>query len=488
MSARGDKKVRANFHQLTATERTATFSLAGIISLRMFGLFMILPVMSLYAGETGMYAGQIAGATAATIGIAISIYGLVQGLLQIPFGLLSDRYGRKPLIIIGLGLFIAGSIIAALSDSIWGIIIGRAIQGGGAIASVVIALTADLTREEVRTKSMAIVGSSIGLAIVLALIIGPVLNQFVGLKGIFWVTTLMATLGLVLIVFVVPSPERVSVHRDAETVPAQLKQVLGNGELLRFDFGIFFLHSIFVAAFIVFPVMFTRLFGIGTHYHGLVYLGVLGFSLFLMVPMIIFAERYRQMKQVYVIAIISLAIVMWGLGQIAGIVELDTKTGVIHIVWMVLLLILFFGAFNFLESALPSLVSKTAPPTSKGTAMGVYSTSQGLGFFVGGAVGGIISQQFGLQSVFIFGSVIALIWFFIAAGMKEPRYLRTQLLNIGRVEAQDARKMVAKLTAVKGVAEVSIDAEEGVAYLKVDSRALDEEALFAYSRSETEKE
>jgi len=460
------KSVSANFHQLTSIERRATFSLAAIIALRMLGLFMIFPVLILYQG-------QLEGATEFTIGVAIAIYGLTQAVLQIPFGMLSDRYGRKPVIVGGLSLFVLGSVVAACSSSIWGIIAGRVLQGGGAIAAAVLALTADLTREEVRTKSLAIIGMSIGLAVTLAFILGPVLNRLIGLSGIFWVTAALALSGILIVLYFVPTPESSHFHRDTEPVPEQFVKVIKDAQLMRLNLGILLLHAIFAACVpLAFPLILQQVFKLHSHHHWWVYIPVLSLSVLIMVPMIIIGEKFRRMKQVFIAAVL-----------LVMAVELGFYMSYTHQVLVFLLMVLFFSAFNFLEAALPSLVSKTAPPESKGTAMGVYSTTQYFGTFVGGSLGGWVLSVYRIPGIFVFCMLLSGVWLLAALTMKNPRYLTTQLLNVGVVSESEARQLVMQLTAVQGVAEAVVMADEGVAYLKVDAKALDEQALFAYSKS-----
>ncbi len=271
------------------SERRAAVSLAGIFSLRMLGMFMILPVFALYTDK-------IAGATPTLIGLAIGAYGITQALLQIPFGLLSDRLGRKPVIAAGLVLFALGSVIAATSTSIYGIILGRVIQGAGAIPSVVMALAADLTREEQRTKAMAIIGISIGMSFSVALVAGPVLDHWVGISGIFWLTAVLACVGIAVLYLIVPQPAVSSVHRDAQPVPAQFLSVLRDRELLRLDFGILILHMILTASFTVLPLVLRDELGLASAHHWYIYLPALLLSIAAMVPFIIIAERHRRMK------------------------------------------------------------------------------------------------------------------------------------------------------------------------------------------------
>lgn len=440
-------------------ERRAALSLAGIFSLRMLGMFMILPVFALYAD-------RIEGATPALMGLAIGIYGMTQAALQIPFGLLSDRWGRKPVIAAGLLLFALGSVVAALSDSIYGIIAGRALQGAGAIAAAVMALAADLTREEQRTKAMAIIGISIGLSFSLALVAGPVLDHWLGLAGIFWLTAVLACVGIAVLYLVVPQPAISRLHRDAEPVPAQFLSVLRDAQLLRLDYGILSLHMILTASFTVMPLILRDTLALPVGRHWQVYLPVLVLSVAAMVPFIILAERRRRMKQVFLGAILVIALAQFGLAAWHA-----------NLASVALLLFLFYVGFNLLEATLPSLISKMAPPDSKGTAMGFYSSSQFLGAFIGGATGGWLQGQAGVSGVLQFCGAAALLWLLVAASMRSPRYLTSHLLNVGIMDAQQARQLAQRLTRVRGVAEAVVIGEEGVAYLKVDKHALDEQAL-----------
>ncbi len=383
-------------------ESRTAFSLAGIFSLRMLGLFLILPVFALYAEH-------LDGVTPTLVGLAIGAYGLTQALLQIPFGMLSDRIGRKPVILGGLLLFAIGSVVAATSDSIWGVIFGRALQGSGAIAAAVMALAADLSREEHRTKVMAVIGMSIGAAFALALVLGPVLNGLIGVPGIFWLTALLALGGMGIVVFLVPNPGVIQVHDDTEAVPSQFGQVLTNLNLLRLDLGIFVLHLIITSMFLAMPLVLRDMIGIKSGSHWMVYLPVLLLSIMFMVPFIVVAERRNKMKQVFLGAVLTLVIAQAGL-----FFWHQTLSGII------ISLLLFFTAFNLLEATLPSIISKVAPSASKGTAMGVYSTSQFTGAFVGGVTGGWIHGQFGITGVFMFGAIAALVWLAIAFGMQNP--------------------------------------------------------------------
>lgn len=447
---------------MSRNEVRSAVSMAGIYALRMLGLFMILPVFALYAGD-------LEGATPALAGLAIGIYGMTQALLQIPFGLVSDHIGRKPVIVFGLLVFAAGSVVAATADTMFMVIVGRALQGAGAIAAAIMALTADLIREEHRVKAMAIIGMSIGVAFALAMVLGPVLNTWIGVPGIFWLTAVLAIGGIAVVVLIVPNPALSCVRRDAETVPAQITSVLRDSQLLRLDLGIFSLHLILTASFVVLPLALRDLAGLPADQHWLLYLPVLVLSLPMAIPFILAAEKYRRMKQVFV-------------GAIAVLVLVQAALALFHtsVLSIALLLFVFYAAFNLLEAILPSLIAKMAPPDRKGTAMGVYSSSQFFGAFVGGAVGGILHGSYGMGSVFLFCSLVALAWLLFASTMQRPHYLGTRLLRIGPQDPANAQELAQRISAVRGVAEAVVIPEDAVAYLKIDQDSLDEDALRAF--------
>lgn len=451
---------------LQPLESRAAISLAGIFSVRMLGLFMILPVFALYAEE-------LAGVTPLLVGVAIGAYGLTQAFFQIPFGMLSDHIGRKPVIIIGLIIFALGSVVAAQADTIWEVIIGRAIQGSGAIAAAIMALAADLTREQIRMRVMAVIGMSIGFAFAVSLVLGPILNALIGVSGIFWLTAVLALVGIAIVVLFTPNPAESHFHRDTEPVPGQFGRVLKDKDLLRLDVGILLLHLILTALFIAVPLALRDHVGLAGGDHWMLYLPVVVLAMALMVPFVVIAEKRRKMRPVFLAAIGGLIIAQigfWGL--------YDSLMGI------ALSMLLFFTAFNLLEATLPSLIAKTAPAASKGTAMGVYSTSQFSGAFLGGLIGGWIHTHYGLQAVFLLGAAAAIIWLLAASGMSPTKYQNSHLLKVGSMDEAQAAELKAELLAINGVEDAEVAAAEGVAYLKVDPTVVDLSGLDAFCTAE----
>ncbi|WP_411728440.1 MFS transporter [Methyloglobulus sp.] len=443
---------------MTASERRATWSLASIYALRMLGLFLIMPVMSLFAE-------QMEGATPSLIGLAIGIYGMSQAVLQIPFGLVSDRVGRKKIIIFGLLLFCLGSVIAALSTSIYGIVLGRAVQGSGAIAAPVMALLADLTQEVHRTKAMALIGASIGVSFGVAIAAGPVIAGIIGIHGLFWLIAVLSLLAILVIIFLVPQPQQSKRHRDAELVPATFFQVLKNVELLRLNYGIFILHAILTASFVIVPLL-MRDAGLLPAEHWKAYLPIFVSSFAAIVPFVILAEKKRKLKAVFLGAIILLMMSDFGLMQFN-----TTLAGVIGFLW------LFFCGFNLLEAILPSLISKTAPGDLRGTAMGIYSTCQFLGAGIGGSLGGWCYGQYGAPAVFLLCALAALSWSLLSFGMMPPRYWTNLLISLQSFTDQRADEFASEMLKLPGVEDVTLHYQEGVAYLKVDNQQLDRHEL-----------
>jgi MFS family permease len=442
---------------MTPFELRATISLALVFALRMFGMFSILPVLAIYAQQLP------GGASPFLVGIALGIDGLAQAFLQIPFGLLSDRYGRKPVIYVGLALFALGSFIAAGADNIHIIILGRLVQGTGAIAAAVIALTADLTREEHRSKSMAVIGMSIGFTFGASMVIGPALAHVVGVSGIFAMTGVLALAAMAVVRFIVPNPQISRVHADAETVPAQIAAVLKNPELQRLDFGIFSLHAAMRGLFVVVPLILLNVGQMPVSEHWKVYLPVMAISFFAVIPAIIIAETRGKMKQVFCGAVALLLVS-----------TLLMSVSINHFAGVLAALFLFFLAFNLLEATLPSLVSKIAPAGSKGTAIGVYNSFQFFGLFLGGALGGFLAQHVAPAAVFVFASGLCVAWLLLALSMQAPPAVRTRMYHVNQISEAQAVSLSAALARVEGVVEAVVIAAEGVAYLKVRMGEWDE--------------
>ncbi len=384
---------------MTPEERRAGSSLASIFALRMLGLFLILPVFSIHAKTLP------GGDNLALVGFALGAYGLTQAIFQIPFGMASDRFGRKRVIVIGLVLFALGSFIAAWAPDLTWTIIGRVIQGAGAISAAVTALAADLTREQHRTKVMAMIGSSIGLVFALSLIGAPILYGLIGMSGLFVLTGALALGAIVLLLKGVPPAPPLPAHK-----PLPFSAVLLNPDLLRLNCGIFILHLVQMAMFVILPHALVTFGELPAPEHWKVYLPAVLASFAIMVPAIIAAERRDKMRPIFRCAIGLLVVVQ------VGLFVLGTS------LWSLSLwILLFFVAFNILEATLPSLVSRTASPTAKGAALGVYNTTQALGLFLGGALGGYLGQHFGDNSVFAVSAVLCLVWLAVTASMNFPQ-------------------------------------------------------------------
>ncbi len=388
--------------KFTETERNATLALALIFTFRMLGLFMILPVFSFYAQH-------LPGATPSLIGLSIGIYGLTQACLQIPFGMASDKWGRKPIILLGLLLFATGSLIAASAHSIFTIIFGRALQGAGAIGSTLMALLADLTRVETRTKAMALVGLSIGVAFGCSMIVGPIVAGYYHLSGIFLLTTLLAGSAMLILQFSVPTPCQIQQPLATNSLTTILQRALTHPDLLRLNYGIFCLHFMLTSLFVVIPIILNQQLALVTAKQWLFYLPLMGFSFISMLPLIILAERKRRMRLVFMGCITLMMVSLALLSQYHD-----------HLLPLSGLLFIFFTGFNFMEASLPSLVSKTVSPDHKGTAMGVYSSSQFLGIFAGGITGGWTYGHLGISAVFLLAVITAGSWLLFALWMTDP--------------------------------------------------------------------
>jgi len=444
---------------MSALEIRAGLSLASLFALRMLGLFLILPVFAVYAPQLR------GGDNHALVGLALGAYGLTQAMLHIAFGMASDRYGRKRVIVLGLALFALGSMVAAFSGDIYMVILGRCIQGAGAISAAVMALAADLTREQHRTKTMAMIGASIGLVFALSLMAAPVLYRWIGMSGIFVLTGLLAIGAIAVVAWVVPPEPTENLDLSRRMRPATLGDVLRNTDLLRLNFGIFALHSMQMAIFVVVPLALVHEGGLPLAEHWKVYLPVVGGSFILMLPAIFWGERKGRVKPVFLGSIVLMLAV-----QAASLLWLRSLAGI------GMILLGFFVAFNVLEAMLPSLISRIAPASARGTAIGVYNTTQALGLFAGGAAGGWLMQHYGESSVFVFGLALVALWLLIAAPMRVPGPVASRAFALAAAAA-DPVALREQLVRLRGVRDAVIMPERGVAMLTFYPDTFDENAV-----------
>lgn len=424
--------------------------IAAIFSFRMLGLFMLIPVFTVFANH-------LEGATPVLMGLALGSYGLSQGLLQMPLGMLSDRFGRKPILTIGLLLFACGSLIGALSDSIYTMILARTLQGTGAIGSVLIALLADLTPDEQRTKAMAVIGMTIGLSFSLAMVVSPALTNLYGLSGIFFLTTLLALLGLLLLHTVIPTPQKERFHADSEASPSLFKAVIKNKHLQRLNAGIFLQHFILTATFYAIPLLLQQQMKEGhlsQQWH--FYLPLMFFSFIVMVPFIILAEKKRQMKPIFLLSVFATSAAQF-------VLAFSNQ----HWLGLCILMFVYFVAFNILEATLPSLISRQADAKAKGTAMGVYSSSQFLGIFVGGSLAGLLYQWSGSSGIFIINALLGLLWLLIAFSMQPNVYISTLIVPCPQ-GLREKTELISQLKQLAGIKDVLLSEEEAVLYLRID--------------------
>jgi predicted MFS family arabinose efflux permease len=427
----------------------------------MLGLFVVLPVLAVYGKA-------LDGATPLLIGLAIGAYGLVQGLLQIPYGVLSDRFGRKPLIFIGLAMFAAGGLVAAMSDTIWGVIIGRALQGAGAVSGVVMALLSDLTRESHQTRAMAIIGATVGLSFGLAMVLGPLLVDSTGLAGLFMFTSVMALASLLLVMFYVPTPVAAVAPSRRQLMP-QLARVLRHQGLFRLDLGVFLLHMVMVAVFVVIPPSLEVYEQLPAAQHWYIYLPVILLSLVLMLPLMVHAERSGQTRGALLGAAAALALSL-------------VMLALLHrSFWGVFAsLLLYFTAFNLLEALMPSMVSRMSPAGARGAAMGVYSSGQFFGAFFGGLLGGGLSTVFSPAVVLLTCAALFAAWAILAAGLNMKSRSRNLVLYLPATVAPQVAANA--LLAVRGVLEATVVREDGVIHVSVDVAHCDVSLLHARLR------
>jgi MFS family permease len=375
---------------MNSTERLFALKVSLIMSVRMLGLFMLFPVMSVYAGDYD-------SSTPFLIGMAIGVYGLTQALLQIPFGYLSDRFGRKPILIIGLLIFLLGSVVAANASNIIFVVIGRALQGGGAISAVLMAFLADSISEDNRAKANAFVGFQIGVAFMLSLIIGPIITSRIGLSGLFWVIGLLSIIAM-LIVLSLQHSKPVNYYRLSF---GAFKETLTR-ELVALDFSVFSLHLILASGFIVMPLLIMENQIVAMIDNWQLYLPSVLLSFIGMIPLIVISEKFKKTKYILLLSIFLLIVS-----------QIIFFTSDLNFSVFLLTLTIFFVAFNTIEAILPSLLSRTASAAKRGLAMGIFSTSQFLGTFIGGAIGGLIYDIYDLNSVFLFTIFVAIIWWFM---------------------------------------------------------------------------
>ncbi|WP_367680639.1 MFS transporter [Candidatus Fukatsuia anoeciicola] len=439
-----------NDNKMTSLELRAAWGLGIIFSLRMLGMFMVLPVITTY----GM---ALNGANEVLIGIAIGIYGFTQVIFQIPFGFISDRIGHKPLIIFGLIVFMFGSIVAALSNSIWGIILGRALQGSGVIAAAVMALLSDLTREQNRTKAMALIGISFGITFAIAMFLGPMITHSFGLNILFGNIAILALLSIIIAITIVPTTNTHILNREASIVKSSITKVFNNYRLLKINFGIMCLHILLMSNFIALPHVIESA-KLSPKQHGYIYLITMLISFAMVVPFIIYAETKRHIRQVFISCVAVLCI--------AEIILCNARQ---HL-WIIIIgMQLFFIVFNLMEAILPSLISKESPASYKGTAMSIYSTSQFIGTAIGGSLGGWIFGVAGAEAVFINNAIIALLWFAISCTMQEPPYVSSLRIVLSAAAIKDVN-LEKYFRNQLGVTDVVVVREEQSIYVKVDTK------------------
>ncbi|CCQ10407.1 Putative transport protein [Pseudoalteromonas luteoviolacea B = ATCC 29581] len=439
---------------LNQLEKRAAISLASVFAFRMLGLFMLMPVLAIY----GQHYDDV---SPLWIGLAIGAYGLTQALLQIPMGWLSDRFGRKPIIVGGLIVFTIGSVIAALAESIYWVAIGRALQGMGAIASALLALASDLTRDEQRPKVMAVIGMSIGLSFAIAMLLGPMIAASFGVTGVFWSTAVLAVVGIGIILFIVPSSVNRAPKGDTVATVSAIKELIKHPQLLRLDLGVLLLHLTMTTLFVSLPNQLIRD-GLAAEMHWKLYIPVFLLAFVLMAPMMIVAIRKQQERAVFIFCILLLSLSTLSLSLMASNI------------WAIgVCMLLYFVAFNFLEATMPALVSRFAPASQKGAAMGVFSSSQFFGAFLGGMLGGILAQHFNAQIVFAASAMVGVIWLIIAWNMQIPPRSKVISLLVQVDSEGEADMLASKLVSLKGVIEATVVSEESRCYLKVDDKEFD---------------
>lgn len=449
--------------QMLPTEWRASTSLAGVYALRMLGMFLVLPVLALHARELP---GAAAGEEMKMVGYAMAAYAMTQALFQLPLGMASDKFGRKKVIYAGMLLFAIGSLMATFAESVQMLILARAIQGAGAVSAAVTALLADLTREEVRTRAMSMIGLSIGITFSLSLILSPILTQWVGVNGLFAIMSALTLASIAVVAKITPAePRQHRLHQDTQTQWRRMGEVLQNTRLLNLNFGIFTLQTCLMAMFATLPFALHNL-GLEKTQHWIIYLPATIIGLILMIPAIIIGETRNKLKPVFLLGIILTALAQFAL--IASI----------HSTWLIAVcLIIYFIGFNILEASLPSLVSKIAPSDLKGTAMGVYNTLQSVGLLVGGICGALIYDAYGHYGVLIFCTVLTLVWLMFASISPAPKPVRNLMFAISDAEELQLEKWKSEIIAIEGVEEIHISADKKTIFVKVLQQNCDENKI-----------
>nr|BET44598.1 MAG: MFS transporter [Candidatus Aschnera chinzeii] len=434
---------------MTSQELKITFGLGIVFTIRIFGIFMILPIITIYGK-------QLPDANNFLVGIAIGIYGITQVIFQIPYGLMSDKFNRKTIIIIGLIIYLLGSTIATVVHSIWGIIIGRALQGTSAISSTIMALLSDLTSEENMSKAVALIGISFGITFIIAIVAGPIIGNIVGLHGMYGIISITTLLGIIVAYITIPSHHTISVNYETNFVKQQIKKIINNYQLIKFNIGIFFLHTILMLNFIVIPFIMINA-NIAIYNHWKIYLITLLISFIIVMPIIIYTEKYKIIKKILLI-----------FTGIIAISEIFLFFSNHRISLLCVGIQLFFIAFNVMEVLLPSLSARTAPLGCKGTAMSIYSISQFLGVSLGGGLGGICLDLYNnIELICFISFLLSICWILINYTISPITYCNNIRISISH-NTNDFLDLQKKLINLNGVKDVLLDRKNYYAYLKID--------------------
>ncbi|TMO21987.1 MFS transporter [Pseudoalteromonas sp. S4741] len=439
---------------LNSREKRAAVSLASVFAFRMLGLFMLMPVLAIYGQE-------LEGFSPIWIGFAIGAYGLTQAVLQIPMGRLSDKIGRKKVIVGGLAVFALGSVIAALAESIQMVTVGRALQGMGAIASALLAFASDLSRDEQRPKVMAVIGMSIGMSFAFAMLLGPIVAASWGIAGVFWLTAILAVCGIFIVTMLVPSAINKAPKGDTLASFSDIKKLIKHPQLARLNVGVLLLHLTLTTIFVVLPSQLIKD-GLVAENHWQLYIPVLFLAFFLMVPVMIVAIKKEREKQAFIGSVMVLIVSMLSMSMWAN-----------SVVGIAVCMLLYFVAFNFLEATMPALVSRIAPASQKGSAMGGYSSSQFLGAFLGGMLGGYVAQTTSTQAVFAAAALVGVIWLIIAWKMQVPPKSKVISLMTQLDSEEQAQTLASQLVALPGVIEATVVRDESRSYLKINDKEFD---------------